>query len=282
MIINIRKAVLYSLIIILVVCSFTRYTEAQHKLTPQKFPAHSKQKETDKYIPSYTYKVVNIFPHDEKAFTQGLVFDEGILYEGTGLNGSSSLRGIKLETGKMLQGLKLPSRFFGEGITVFGNKLIQLTWRSNTGFVYDKSNFKLLGKFHYTTEGWGITHDSRRLIMSDGTAYLYFLHPETYEMTGHIEVTDDNGRVTRLNELEYIRGEIYANVWQTDKIAIIDPETGRVKGWIDLAKLSKLAGGDKALKTLNGIAYDKDTDRLFVTGKLWPNIYEVRIVRSDP
>jgi glutamine cyclotransferase len=172
----------------------------------------------------------------------------------------------------------LPDRFFGEGITVFGDKLIQLTWRSGSGFVYDKWTFKLLRTFHYTTEGWGITHDGKRLIMSDGTEHLYFLNPETFRVTGHIEVIDNDSPITRLNELEYVRGEIYANVWRTNNIAIINPESGRVKGWIDLESLSHLAGGDKAVKTLNGIAYDSEKERLFVTGKLWPKIYEIDLI----
>lgn len=282
MIINIRKAGLSFIVIMLMLCCGTRFTEAQHTTTQKRYPSRADQEKTAQPVSSYTYSVVNIFPHDDKAFTQGLVFDEGILYEGTGLNGFSSLHAIKLDTGEILKGLKLPARFFGEGITVFGDKLIQLTWRSGTGFIYDKSNFKLLGEFHYKTEGWGITHDGRKLIMSDGTANLYFMNPETFEMTGRMEIIDKNGPVTRLNELEYIRGDIYANVWQTDNIAIIDPETGRVKGWINLANLSKLAGGDKATKTLNGIAYDKDTDRLFVTGKLWPKIYEIDLIPLTP
>ncbi|MBI4681722.1 MAG: glutaminyl-peptide cyclotransferase [Nitrospirae bacterium] len=227
---------------------------------------------------SYSFKIIRVYPHDSQAFTQGLVFDEGVLYEGTGIRGKSELRRIKLDTGELLHGIKLQDRYFGEGTTVFGNKLIQLTWTSKTGFVYDKNNFGLIKTFHYTTEGWGLTHDGKRLIMSDGTAILYFLNPETYQMTGQIEVNDNNGPVTRLNELEYIRGEIYANIWQTDNIAIINPDTGRVTGWIDLESLTQLAGGDKATKTLNGIAYDKETDRLFVTGKLWPKIYEIKII----
>jgi len=277
-IINVRKAALSFLVIMLTFCCDTRFTEAQHNTTQKQYPSRYDQKQTAQLISSYTYNVVNIFPHDDKAFTQGLVFDEGILYEGTGLNGSSSLHAINLGTGKVLKELKLPSRFFGEGITVFGNNLIQLTWRSGTGLIYDKKNFNLLGEFHYETEGWGITHDGRSLIMSDGSANIYFLDPVTYEMTGQIEVTDNNGQVNRLNELEYVRGQIYANVWQTDSIVIIDPGTGRVKGRIDLAKLVNLARGDRVMKTLNGIAYDKETDRLFVTGKLWPNIYEIRII----
>lgn len=277
-----RKTGLPSVIIILFVCFFTRSVEAQHNRTPQKPPSHSEQKKTDHNVPSYTYRIVNIFPHDDKAFTQGLVFEEGVLYEGTGIRGKSELRRIKLDTGELLHGIKLPEIYFGEGITVFGDRLIQLTWKSQTGFVYDKNNFGLIRTFHYTTEGWGLTHDGKRLIMSDGTAYLYFLHPETFERTGQIEVNDDKGPVTSLNELEYIRGEIYANVWQTNNIAIINPDTGRVKGWIDLGALSRLAGGDNAVKTLNGIAYDKGNNRLFVTGKLWPRIYEIELVPLAP
>jgi len=225
---------------------------------------------------------VNIFPHDIQAFTQGLAFDEGSLYEGTGIRGKSALRRIKLDTGELLQEFKLQNRYFGEGITVFGDTLIQLTWRSKTGFVYDKKNFGLIRTFHYTTEGWGLMHDGKRLIMSDGTAFLYFLNPETFERTGQMEVKDDEGPVTRLNELEYIRGEIYANVWQTNSIVIINPDTGRVKGWLDLGNLSQLAGGDKAVKTLNGIAYDKENNRLFVTGKLWPRLYEIELIPLAP
>lgn len=285
MIIRIRKAggsSLVVIIIIIVVCFFAQSIDAQEDRPGQKPPSHSRQTRTDQNVPLYSYRVVNIFSHDDKAFTQGLVFDEGILYEGTGIKGASSLRGITLETGEVLRERKLADRFFGEGITIFGNKLIQLTWRSHTGFVYDKNNFKLIGTFHYKTEGWGITHDGRRLIMSDGSASLYFLDPATYEVTGRREVADNNGPVKMLNELEYVRGDIYANVWQTDSIAIIDPATGRVKGWIDLGNLSQSAGGDKATKTLNGIAYDEKTDRLFVTGKLWPRMYEIRIVPPNP
>lgn len=278
--IRLRKAGLSAIIIVLLV-SFAQYAEAQQIRTQQESLQHPEKKKTNEHAFLYSFRIVNIFPHDDKAFTQGLVFDGGLLYEGTGIKGSSSLRGIKLDTGEVVRGFKLPARYFGEGITIFGDSLIQLTWLSRTGFVYDKRDFKLLGTFHYRSEGWGITHDGRRLIMSDGTANIYFLDPETYKMTGRIEVTDKNGPVTRLNELEYIHGEIYANIWRTDNIAIIDPETGRVKGWIDLGKLSQLAGGDKTMKTLNGIAYDKETDRLFVTGKLWPNIYEIRTVPTD-
>lgn len=230
---------------------------------------------TDSSAVKYSYKIINTFPHDPGAFTQGLVWDDGVLYEGTGLYGKSSLRKTKLESGEVLKRVKLPDRFFGEGVTIFRNRIIQLSWRSNIGFVYDKNTLNVVRTFRYDQEGWGITHDGDKLIMSDGSANLYFLDPGTFKEIGTIEVRDKMGPVTKLNELEYIRGQIFANVWKTDRIAIIDPLNGQVKGWIELQGLTDLAGGDRREKTLNGIAYDKERDRLFVTGKLWPKIYEI-------
>jgi len=227
--------------------------------------------------PVYTYTVVRTYPHDRKAFTQGLVFEKGFLYEGTGICGQSELRKTALETGAVLQSYKLPDEFFGEGITIYGNKIIQLTWQSRTGFVYDKERFELLETFRYPTEGWGITHDSQRLIMSDGTSSLYFLNPETYKTEGKMTVHDTDGPVTRLNELEYVRGEIYANLWQTERIAKIDPQTGRVTGWIELENLLSFEDRRYPVDVLNGIAYSAENDRLFVTGKLWPRIFEIRV-----
>ena len=177
----------------------------------------------------YTYTVVNVYPHDEAAFTQGLVFEDGVLYEGTGLYGQSTLRRVELETGTVTQVYDLPDQFFGEGITVFGDKIIQLTLNSKRGFVYDRSSFELLQEFEYTTEGWGITHNGSALIMSDGTAALYFLDPETFQTIGQIEVHDEEP-VTLLNELEYIDGSVYANIWKEQKIAVIDPQTGQITG----------------------------------------------------
>ena len=225
----------------------------------------------------YHYKIVKTYPHDDQAFTQGLFYENNFFYEGTGLYGRSALRKTALESGAVLKSRKLPARFFGEGITAFRGKLIQLTWKSGTGFVYEKGGFQLLKTFYYKTEGWGLTHDDSKLIMSDGSAHLIFLDPETFAEFRRIKVFDDKGPVTGLNELEYVRGEIFANVWPTNLIAIISPVSGRVTGWIDLEGLSRLSGGDNINKTLNGIAYDKDNDRLFVTGKLWPNIYEIKI-----
>ncbi|UCD36362.1 MAG: glutaminyl-peptide cyclotransferase [Nitrospiraceae bacterium] len=234
------------------------------------------------HAPRYTVKIVNEFPHDRLAFTQGLVIDNGSLYEGTGLRGRSGIRALDLSTGTVIQEHVLPVDFFGEGITVFNNRLIQLTWRSGTGFVYDRDTFRPLDTFSYTGEGWGITHDGKQLIMSDGTEQLTFLNPATYQVTERISVHDRGRPVTMLNELEYIGGAVYANVWRTDTIAVIDPGSGRVTAWIDLEELSRQAGGDRMVRTLNGIAYDKEKDRLFVTGKLWPKLYEIEIVQSLP
>jgi len=227
----------------------------------------------------YTYDVVNVYPHDKDAFTQGLVFENGVLYEGTGLIGQSTLRRVELETGKVLQSFVLTDQFFGEGITVFGDRIIQLTWQSRKGFVYDKDSFDLLQEFSYPTEGWGITHDGSRLIMSDGTATLYFLDPETFERVGQIDVRD-TGPVTRLNELEYVGGEVYANVWRENRIAVINPQTGQVRAWIDLTGIQSL-GNQGPDDVLNGIAYDANSGGLFVTGKRWPQLFEIELVPSE-
>ena len=226
----------------------------------------------------YTYRVVNFFPHDPEAFTQGLVFENGTLFEGMGLYGKSTLREVELETGVVLRSLSLASQYFGEGITIYKDQVVQLTWRSNTGFVYDKDSFELLQTFSYPTEGWGITHDGVRLIVSDGTSTLYFWDPVTFEEIGRIEVHDQDGRLIRLNELEYVGGEVFANVWYTDLIARINPDTGRVTGWIDLEGLLESEQGVASADILNGIAYDAQNDRLFVTGKRWPKLFEIELV----
>jgi len=209
------------------------------------------------------------------------VFEKGILYEGTGLNGKSSLRKVNLGTGEVLQIYELPEQYFGEGITIYENNIIQLTWQSNLGFIYDKDDFELSGDFSYTTEGWGITHDGERLIMSDGTSTLHFLDPETLNTVGHIKVHDNDIPVDKLNELEYINGEIYANVYQTDKIVIIEPDDGQVTGWIDLSGLLPAKDCSTPVSVLNGIAYDADSGRLFVTGKLWCQLFEIKLVIKD-
>ena len=226
----------------------------------------------------YTYQVVKTYPHEPNAFTQGLVFENGFLYEGTGLYGSSTLRKVELETGSILEMNKLPAQFFGEGITIHKDRIIQLSYRSNVGFVYNKDSFELLQTFNYPTEGWGITHDGKRLIMSDGTSTLYFLNPETLKQTGCIKVHDNGVPVTRLNELEYVRGQIFANVWPTERIAIIAPQTGQVVGWIFMNGLLSLQDLGQPDNVLNGIAYDATNDRLFVTGKSWPKLFEIKLV----
>jgi len=235
---------------------------------------------TSNITPVYSYNVVNTYPHDRSAFTQGLVFEDGVLYEGTGLNGRSTLRRVELETGEVLQIHELPAQFFGEGVTVYGNDIIQLTWQSHVGFVYDRDSFELLQEFNYSTQGWGITHDGERLIMSDGTATLYFLDPETFEEIGRVGVYDNDGSVNRLNELEYVQGEIYANVWQTNCIARIDPQTGQVVGWIELKGLLTPEDRGEPVDVLNGIAYDAENARLFVTGKLWPKLFEIELISA--
>jgi len=235
---------------------------------------------TSNITPVYSYNVVNTYPHDRSAFTQGLVFEDGVLYEGTGLNGRSTLRRVELETGEVLQIHELPAQFFGEGVTVYGNDIIQLTWQSHVGFVYDRDSFELLQEFNYSTQGWGITHDGERLIMSDGTATLYFLDPETFEEIGRVGVYDNDGSVNRLNELEYVQGEIYANVWQTNRIARIDPQMGQVVGWIELKGLLTPEDRSEPVDVLNGIAYDAENARLFVTGKLWPKLFEIELISA--
>ncbi|MFA5364800.1 MAG: glutaminyl-peptide cyclotransferase [Candidatus Bathyarchaeia archaeon] len=224
----------------------------------------------------YTYNVVNVYPHDETAFTQGLVYANGTLYEGTGLHGQSTLRKVDLETGNVTQLYSLSSDLFGEGITVLGDKLIQLTWLNHVGFVYDVDSFELRQQFSYNTQGWGITNNGTTLIMSDGTATLYFLEPQTFQIVGHVEVFDEEP-VTNLNELEYVNGLVYANIWEQDKIAIINPQTGQVQGWVDLTGIYS-SQNLEADQLLNGIAYDPVTCRLFVTGKMWSKLFEIQLV----
>jgi glutaminyl-peptide cyclotransferase len=231
-------------------------------------------------VPVYGFEIVNVFPHDQDAFTQGLVYHDGFLFESTGQNGRSSLRKVRIETGEVLQRHDVDRRYFAEGLAKWGDRLVQLTYQTNVAFVYDRASFRLLKTFNYTGEGWGLADDGRRLIMSDGTPRLRFLDPETFKETGRVLVSDPSGPVEDLNELEVVKGDVYANVWLTDRIAIIAPATGRVTGWIDLSGLLR----GRAINpdaVLNGIAYDAQRDRLFVTGKLWPRLFEIRLRRRS-
>lgn len=225
----------------------------------------------------HNIRVINVYPHDPDAFTQGLVFHKGYIYEGTGLPGQSSIRKVELKTGRVLKSHGLPAQYFGEGITICRNRLIQLTWQSHTGFVYDLQSFRLLQTFSYPTEGWGITYDGNHLIMSDGTAVLRFLDTRTYKIVKQIEVRDRGNLLPNINELEFIKGEIYANVWGTGYIVRISPQTGQVLGWIDLRDLYRYVGAGRNIDVLNGIAYDAKGNRLLVTGKYWPNLFEIRL-----
>jgi glutaminyl-peptide cyclotransferase len=232
--------------------------------------------------PYMTYEVVNAYPHDPAAFTQGLIYHDGYLYESTGLYGESSLRVVELETGKVLQQVDLLPQYFGEGLTLWEDTLVQVTWREGTGFVYGLDTFSLFRQFTYPTEGWGLTHDGERLIMSDGSHRLYFLDPEGLQIVSQVEVIYQGQPVERLNELEYIQGEVYANIWLTDEIVRIDPATGIVQGWIDLRGILPEELRTPATDVLNGIAYDIEGDRLFVTGKFWPLLFEIRLVPAEP
>jgi glutamine cyclotransferase len=230
-------------------------------------------------VPTYTYAVVAAYPHDPKAFTEGLVYYNGSLYESTGLYGQSSLREVDLETGNVTKIIQLPNSIFGEGITIFNDEIIQLTWQSHIGFVYNLGNFSLQRTFTYYGEGWGLTTDGVHLIMSNGTSILTLLDPNTFQTEGYINVHDDEGQVTQLNELEYVNGLIYANVWGSNSIAQISPETGQIVGWIDLTGLLSQSPikPTQPVDVLNGIAYDSANNRLFVTGKLWPAIFQIQL-----
>jgi glutamine cyclotransferase len=257
-------SVMQSYILTLVLLASVSLSSAQAQAPPRATPVDG-------------YQVIHTYPHDPGAFTQGLVYADGHLYESTGLNGKSSIRLVDLETGKVLQHHDLPVEYFGEGLTVWNNRLFQLTWKARTGFVYDLFSFAIQQTFHYGGEGWGLTHDNKELILSDGTSLLRFLDPQSFREIRRIQVRDTGQAIGNLNELEYTHGEIYANVWQTDRIARISPRTGRVLGWIDLTGLidkRELANPDAVL---NGIAYDSKSNRLFVTGKLWPKLFEIRV-----
>jgi glutamine cyclotransferase len=231
-------------------------------------------------VPTYTYEVVNSWPHLTTHFTQGLVYYDGHLYESTGQYGSSLLCRLELKTGKVQKKVDVAREFFAEGMTIFGDKIYQLTWQAHKGFVYGLKDFDRLSEFSYEGEGWGLTNDGHSLLMSDGTNKIRFIDPANFRVLRSIEVFDHNQPLMELNELEYIKGEIYANIWHSDKIVRIDPATGKILAWVDLAGLRRPQDGDNEDNVLNGIAYDEKNDRLFVTGKRWSRMYEIRLVKK--
>ncbi len=240
-------------------------------------------------VPVYGYEIVNSYPHDPQAFTQGLIFHNGFLYESTGQEGQSQIRKVEIESGKVVQKVDLPKEDFGEGITLMGDKLYSLTWRSRIGRVYDINDFKLLKEFSYQGEGWGITNDGTDLYMTDSTHVMRVVDPETFRSKRMIAVMREDGKpLMSINELEFVKGEIWANIWHSERketlgkpnyIARIDPATGKIVGWIDLAGISPQDqnGADKEENTLNGIAYDPATERIWVTGKMWKRLYEIKL-----
>lgn len=230
-------------------------------------------------VPKYGYEIVNIWPHDSNAFTQGLILMDGKLLESTGQEGFSSLRRVELESGKVLKKVDVPVPFFAEGITVLNGKVYQLTWQHGVGFIYDAQTFDVLGEFNYQGEGWGLTTDGQSLILSDGSDRLRFIDPTSFRVTRTITVRDRSSPVRDLNELEYVQGEIYANVWHDNRVAAIDPQSGSVKAWIDLTGLMPEGELQDPEAVLNGIAYDPATDKLIVTGKLWPRVFEIKVKR---
>ena len=269
------KIILLPLLIVFAL-SFPPSTQQVHAHEPTKTLAKKSFHPDLSGVPVYGYRIVNAYPHDPEAFTQGLVYRDGFLYESTGLHGASSLRKADLKTGRVLKIHHLPEKYFGEGITFCGNRLIQLTYQSRIGFIYDL-DLRQVGSFTYATEGWGLTCDGSHLILSDGTATLRWLDAKTFKMVKQRTVTDRGRPVGHLNELEFVKGEIFANIWETDTIARISPDTGEVTGWIDLGGLSRQLEPTTPIDCLNGIAYDAQGDRLFVTGKFWPKIFEIRL-----
>ena len=229
-------------------------------------------------IKQYSYEVVNVYPHDPAAFTQGLIYKDGFVYESTGLNGRSSLRKVELETGRVLQKKDIERKYFAEGLTAHNSRLLQLSWKARTGFVYNIDTLALERTFNYPGEGWGLTSFNNQLIMSDGSSTLRFLDSEHFKEIRRIQVSQDGEPVNKLNELEIVKGKIFANIWQTDEIVIISPETGNVDGIVNLAGLLDRKASGSTATVLNGIAYDSAGDRLFVTGKLWPNLFQIKLV----
>jgi glutamine cyclotransferase len=243
--------------------------------------AQTASRTTSKQAPTYGYEVVEAYPHDENAFTQGLVYHDGFFYEGTGLQGRSSLRKVRLETGEVLQRIDLPYEYFGEGIAIVRDQILELTWKSQVGFVYELRTFRQLRQFSYPGEGWGLTSNGADVYMSDGTADIRILDAATLREKRRIHVHDGPKPINQLNELEFVEGQIFANIWQTNRIARISPQTGEVVGWIDLSGLLSPMYQLQPGAVLNGIAYDSARKRLFVTGKLWPRLFQIRLIAKQ-
>lgn len=225
----------------------------------------------------YTYEVVATYPHDPNAFTQGLQYRDGYLYESTGEQGNSSVRKVEIKTGKIIKKINLDESFFGEGLTILNDKIYQITWQNQKGFIYDLNSFNKTGEFTYSGEGWGLTNDGKQLILTDGTNLIKFLDPNTFQTVNSVSVVNNGQPVNQLNELEYIKGEIWSNIWHNDNIVRIDPATGKILGWVDLSRLRPRETLTDTEGVLNGIAYDEQSDRLFVTGKRWPKVFEIRL-----
>jgi glutaminyl-peptide cyclotransferase len=253
---------------------------ASDPTTPQSDPKPAAPKSKSEPLAKYGYEVVHSFPHDPEAFTQGFLFENGMFYESTGLFGSSSIRRVIPQVGQILNRTDFPEKVFGEGLTLFDGKLYMLTWKTERGIVCDPTSLQQLTQFAYTGEGWGLTHDATSLIMSDGSSVLRFIDPKTFAIQRTIEVKQEGKPIDQLNELEYVKGEIYSNVWKSDTILRIDPKDGRVAAVIDLAGLHPLKPDEDIDNVLNGIAYDAAGDRLFVTGKRWPKVFEIKLVKK--
>ena len=261
--------------IVLILFFFISLTQANAE--NQKISSFNLLKQTK--APISKINIINIFPHDPESFTQGLVYHRGYLYESTGLNSSSALKKIELNSGKVVKRVELGKEYFGEGMAILDNKIYQITWLNETGFIYDLGSLKKRGRFSYQGEGWGLTAGGNSLIMSNGTPVITFLNPETFQVIRKIKVRDGKMPIKYLNELEFIRGEIWANVFTADVIVRISPQTGKVLGWIDLSSLQDLLPRSGTRDVLNGIACDQASDRIFVTGKLWPNIFEIKVIK---
>jgi glutaminyl-peptide cyclotransferase len=276
-----RIYIIFLILLLSVACKENPRSNENSMINGAKSPTTTK---SNSKLPVYSYEIVNTFNHDPKAFTQGLVFRDGFLYESTGQRGESTLRKVELKTGKVLEKRDLANEFFGEGMTILGDTIYQITWQSGIAFSYNLSDFKLLRQFRYSGEGWGLTNDGTNLLMSDGTHVIRIVDPETFKTIKTIVVLDENGKpLFKINELEYIKGEIWANVWHSEDIgkpnhiARIDPATGKLLGWINLDGISPDDTKRDDENTLNGIAYDADADRIFVTGKNWKKLFEIKL-----